>query len=209
MTRQAAIEGWFTMGEEPSLLGLRCPECGTYVFPPRAAACPNPDCTATELDPVELSRTGTVWSYTVNRYAPPEPYAMKWIDPGMAKRFPYHAFLGNTLWNLVSEYKIGTRRKPEEITYVRAAYDGEVLYTDTQVGRLLSYVRATGLDRNTVVVFVADHGDDRAPFPGFQNQLVLSTPEGKLVNATAKRSGKTRTRSLTTTSPRSVGWKRF
>ena len=62
------------MGEEPSLLGLRCPECGTYVFPPRAAACPNPDCTATELDPVELSRTGTVWSYTVNCYAPPEPY---------------------------------------------------------------------------------------------------------------------------------------
>ena len=30
-----------------------------------------------------------------------------------------------------------------------------------------------------------------------------------LVKATAKRSGKTRTRSLTTTSPRSVGWKRF
>ena len=80
MTRQAAIEGWFTMGEEPSLLGLRCPECGTYVFPPRAAACPNPDCTATELDPVELSRTGTVWSYTVNRYAPPEPYGVAAVE---------------------------------------------------------------------------------------------------------------------------------
>lgn len=34
-------------------------------------------------------------------------------------------------------------------------------------------------------IFVADHGDDRAPFPGFQNQLVLSTPEGKLASATA------------------------
>ncbi len=92
-------------------------------------------------------------------YAPPEPYAMKWIDPVMAKRFPYRAFVGDTLWNLVSEYKIGTRRRPQEIAAVRAAYDGEVLYTDRQVGRLLSYLRATGLERDTVVVFVADHGE--------------------------------------------------
>lgn len=69
-----AVEGWFQIGDEPSLLGLSCPGCGTYVFPPRAVACPNPDCGVTELDPVELSRHGTVWSYTVNHYAPPEPY---------------------------------------------------------------------------------------------------------------------------------------
>jgi len=92
-------------------------------------------------------------------YAPPEPWAMKWIDPAMAKRFPYPAFLGDTLWNLVSEYKIGTRKSPAEIVYMRAAYDGEVLYTDGEVGRLLRYLRALDLDRNTVVVFVADHGE--------------------------------------------------
>ena len=92
-------------------------------------------------------------------YTPPEPYAMKFIDPAMAKRFPYHAFVGDTLWNLVAEYKMGTRKKPEEIAAVRAAYDGEVLYTDAQIGRLLTYVRAVGLDENTVVVFVADHGE--------------------------------------------------
>lgn len=68
------VEGWFTLEDEPRLLGLRCPECRTYVFPPRALACPNPECSASELEPVELSRTGTVWSYTVNHYAPPEPY---------------------------------------------------------------------------------------------------------------------------------------
>ncbi|MBI2168897.1 MAG: Zn-ribbon domain-containing OB-fold protein [Actinobacteria bacterium] len=76
-TRQqvAEVEGWFTLdGAEPRLLGLRCPDCGTYVFPPRAIACPNPECPATELESVELSRRGTVWSYTVNHYAPPEPY---------------------------------------------------------------------------------------------------------------------------------------
>jgi hypothetical protein len=32
-------------------------------------------------------------------------------------------------------------------------------------------------------VFIADHGDDRAPFPGFMNTLILSAPGGRLVDA--------------------------
>lgn len=58
----------------PTLIGCRCPSCGTYVFPPRPGGCPSPVCESETLDPVELSRTGTVWSYTENRYAPPPPY---------------------------------------------------------------------------------------------------------------------------------------
>jgi hypothetical protein len=33
-------------------------------------------------------------------------------------------------------------------------------------------------------IFVADHGYDLPPHPGYQNQLALTTPDGKLVNAT-------------------------
>jgi hypothetical protein len=33
-------------------------------------------------------------------------------------------------------------------------------------------------------IFAADHGYDEWPFPGYQNTLVLSTPDGKLVDAT-------------------------
>lgn len=73
--RIPAVEGWFTLdGEAPALVGLGCDECGTYVFPPRAIACPNPACPATDLRRVPLSRTGTVWSFTTNHYPPPEPY---------------------------------------------------------------------------------------------------------------------------------------
>lgn len=36
-----------------------------------------------------------------------------------------------------------------------------------------------------VDVFIAGHGDDRSPFPGYQNSLILSNPAGKLVDATA------------------------
>ena len=68
------MERWFTTdGAEPHLLGTRCSDCGTYFFPPKKGFCGNPHCTGTDLEEVELSRRGRVWSSTVNRYAPPPP----------------------------------------------------------------------------------------------------------------------------------------
>ena len=49
-----AIEGWFTTGDEPHLLGKRCPKCGTFAFPPTAQWCPNPACMNDTIDTVEL-----------------------------------------------------------------------------------------------------------------------------------------------------------
>ncbi len=72
--RRPLIEGWFTMDEEPHLLGQRCDDCATIVFPPRATYCPNPRCSGETLTSVELSRVGRVWSYTGAEYQPPEPY---------------------------------------------------------------------------------------------------------------------------------------
>lgn len=70
-----AIDGWFATDDSgPHLIGSRCPTCGTYVFPPRARDCPNPNCESGTLEPAALSRRGTLWSYTENRYAPPPPY---------------------------------------------------------------------------------------------------------------------------------------
>ncbi len=73
---QPAIDGWFaTDGSGAAyLIGGKCHQCGTYVFPPRANNCPNPGCDGDELAQVPLSRRGTLWSYTENRYAPPPPY---------------------------------------------------------------------------------------------------------------------------------------
>ena len=71
--RVPAIEGWFTIDEQPHLLGTRCGTCGTYTFPPERSFCRNPQCTGTDLEEVELSRRGRVWSSTVNHYAPPPP----------------------------------------------------------------------------------------------------------------------------------------
>lgn len=42
----------------------------------------------------------------------------------------------------------------------RALYDGEVAYTDDEIGRLLAGLRARGLDPNTIVVLTSDHGEE-------------------------------------------------
>lgn len=76
MSDSPAIDGWWSVDDSGAahLVGATCPQCGTYVFPPRENNCPNPDCAADELQPVTLSRRGTLWSYTENRYQPPPPY---------------------------------------------------------------------------------------------------------------------------------------
>jgi uncharacterized OB-fold protein len=77
-TAVPAIEGWFTTGDEPRLLGTRCTACSTVFFPQAAGFCRNPACRGRDFEEVELSRTGTVWSYTDAQYQPPPPY----ITPG-------------------------------------------------------------------------------------------------------------------------------
>ena len=75
-----AVEGWFTMGSEPALLGTRCRACGTVFFPREESYCRNPACSGEAFDEVPLSRRGTVWSYTDARYQPPPPYIPR-TDP--------------------------------------------------------------------------------------------------------------------------------
>ncbi|GAB2875314.1 Zn-ribbon domain-containing OB-fold protein [Nocardioides pacificus] len=74
MTATPAIEGWFTTGERPALLGTRCRDCGTVYFPREQVFCRNPGCAGEEFDDYEFARTGTVWSYTDAQYQPPPPY---------------------------------------------------------------------------------------------------------------------------------------
>ena len=74
MTTTPAIEGWFTTGTQPALVGSRCAACATVFFPRLDGFCRNPACVGEEFEDVELSRRGTVWSYTDAQYQPPPPY---------------------------------------------------------------------------------------------------------------------------------------
>jgi len=74
-----AIEGWFTAGDEPALIGSQCTTCSTVFFPRNADGggqgfCRNPACDGAEFAETELSRRGRIWSYTDAQYQPPAPY---------------------------------------------------------------------------------------------------------------------------------------
>ena len=60
-TRVPAIEGWFTLDDEPHLLGTRCSQSGTYYFPPETTMSRAPGYADSMLESVQLSRTGTIW----------------------------------------------------------------------------------------------------------------------------------------------------
>jgi len=68
------VDGWFTTGPEPALLGSSCTTCGTVFFPPTSGFCRNPVCDGSAFAVTELSRRGRVWSYTDAQYRPPPPY---------------------------------------------------------------------------------------------------------------------------------------
>jgi arylsulfatase A-like enzyme len=44
-------------------------------------------------------------------------------------------------------------------SYYVAQYDGEIRFTDREVGRLLRFIEETGLMKSTIVVLTADHGE--------------------------------------------------
>lgn len=74
-TGNPLLPGWFTLSvDKPRLLGARCKACNTYYFPKQVTFCRNPACVSETFEEVELSRTGTLWSWTNACYAPPEPY---------------------------------------------------------------------------------------------------------------------------------------
>jgi arylsulfatase A-like enzyme len=50
----------------------------------------------------------------------------------------------------------------EDVAAIRAAYDGNILYTDHYIGELLQNIKDMGLENNTIVVIMSDHGEELA-----------------------------------------------
>jgi arylsulfatase A-like enzyme len=54
----------------------------------------------------------------------------------------------------------GVQLPPHEASYLRALYDAEIRYWDTELGRLLDALASFGLRESTVLVVTADHGEE-------------------------------------------------
>jgi uncharacterized OB-fold protein len=78
MTSDAAApapiaEGLFTWpAAEPQLIASRCGGCGALAFPAQPGCA---RCTRDESSGVLLSRRGRLWTWTIQRFPPPPPFA--------------------------------------------------------------------------------------------------------------------------------------
>ena len=62
-TEIPAVEGFFTIEEEPHLIGGRFKKSGSYCFPKDLGGS-DPNFPEDEVEEVLLSRFGKIWSYT-------------------------------------------------------------------------------------------------------------------------------------------------
>ena len=78
----------------------------------------------------------------------------------------------------------------EEVAALSSLYDGEIAFTDSEIGRLLNHLEDTGLKNNTLVTITADHGESIAEhdivcshrglyLPSVKVPLIMSLP-GKI-----------------------------
>ena len=70
--RVPAVEGFFTMDDEPSLIGGRL-DSGGYCFPHHLGGS-DPRQPSGDVEEVLLSRRGRIWSFTNSAYPPPPPF---------------------------------------------------------------------------------------------------------------------------------------
>ena len=84
--------------------------------------------------------------------------------------------------------------KKERAQEIKEAYYATISFVDAQVGRLLDHLEASGLDKNTVVVFTSDHGYHMGEHGHWQKQtlfenatripLIISAPNSENKGAT-------------------------
>jgi arylsulfatase A-like enzyme len=82
---------------------------------------------------------------------PPPPFDTL-FDPDYGQSYSGHNFRHDP------KFKKGM--PAEYLRHVLALYDGEIRYTDTTIGFLLSAFKAAGKLDNTIVVVTADHGEE-------------------------------------------------
>jgi uncharacterized OB-fold protein len=86
MSKQVPVaEGVFTWpSDEPRLIASRCTDCDNHMFPVQTDC---PRCSGSTTEQVELSRTGTLWTWTIQGYPPKAPPYAGNVDPATFEPF--------------------------------------------------------------------------------------------------------------------------
>ena len=83
--------------------------------------------------------------------------AIAWIESGLDKGGPREPFFA---WiHLYDPHAPYDAPAPFKGRFAARAYDGEVAYVDSEIGRLLAALKQAGHAENTILVAMADHGE--------------------------------------------------
>lgn len=102
------------------------------------------------------------------RYDPPEPWDSRWgtVDEG-AK-----TWASGSASRMIDAW-FSSEITDEELAGMRDLYDGEIAYMDSVLSVFLSDMRYRGLLENTVILVVADHGEEFADHGGVTHGVQL------------------------------------
>ncbi|MHC4752727.1 MAG: sulfatase, partial [Planctomycetota bacterium] len=94
-------------------------------------------------------------------YEPYPPYDTLWVDPARKKEpeIIVGPFRKKVVFTLKKLEEAGIDLD-EFVCLMKDWYDGSIRAMDTEIGRLLERLEELGLDENTLVVFISDHGEE-------------------------------------------------
>lgn len=142
-TQVPVSPGVFTWpSDAPRLLGSRCTNCGNHMFPTQSGCA---KCAGSETETVELSNRGTLWTWTVQGFAPKSPPYAGATD-GSFEPF------GVGYVELPGEVKVETRLTESDPAKLRIGMDVELVVVPL----------TTDADGNEVITFAfqpVDSGD--------------------------------------------------
>ena len=139
MTTQVPVaEGVFTWpSDSPHLLGSRCVRCGNHMFPTQGSC---PRCTGSETETVELSRRGTLWTWTIQGFPPKAPPYIGDADPKTFRAF------GVGYVELPGEVKVEARLTESDPSRLRIGMEMELvivpLATDADGNEIMTFAFA-------------------------------------------------------------------
>jgi arylsulfatase A-like enzyme len=117
-------------------------------------------------------------------FFPPAPYDTRFRDE--ASRRVEQTFGGARNWEVETAWwgglrdrllVTGERLPPEARSWLVSQYDGEIAFMDEQIGRLLNWLRSSGLYERTIIVVTGDHGENFGEHHLLDHNFQLYEPE--------------------------------
>ena len=138
MAQVPVEEGVFTWpSDEPRLIGSRCTDCGNVMFPTQGGC---PKCSGSSTEPHELTRRGTLWTWTIQGYPPKSPPYRGDDDPKTFEPF------GVGYVELPGECKVETRLTVNDPEHIRIGMEMELvlvpLYTNDDGDEVMTFAFA-------------------------------------------------------------------